>query len=119
MCFDFHRISCSENNKIRCFLVLRRDLQAKGTGPSAKGHSCGMDERLDITGCTEAFLDGPYDIGYSRIERYMDTDHDTRERGNNVKGENVYGIKAQAMSINSHRALKSEIVDEGIRICMK
>ena len=108
------KISCSENNKIKYFQVLRRDLQAKGTGPTAKGHSCGKDERLDITGCTEAFLDGPYDIGYSRFERYMDTDHDTRERGNNVKGENVYGIKAQVMSINSHRALKSEIVDEGI-----
>ena len=44
----------------------------------------------------------------------MDTDHDTREHGNNVKGENVYGIKVQAMSVNSHRELKSEIVDEGI-----
>ena len=51
------------------FEVLRRDLQAKKTGPTAKGHSCGKDERLDITGCTEAFLDGPYDIGYSRFER--------------------------------------------------
>ena len=33
----------------------------------------------------EGYLDGPYDFGYSRIEKYMDT-------------SSAYGMKAQTLS---------------------
>ena len=72
-------------------IVLRRDLLDENEAP--QGHSCNADDALGVTGCTEAYLDGPYDIGYSRIDRYMDTSKSSTE----------FGMKAQAMSSRSNQ----------------
>ena len=87
--------------------VLRRDLLDDNEAP--QGHSCGADAALGVTGCTEGYLDGPYDIGYSRIERYMDTSPPYTENGY----EGKYGMKAQAMSSRSN---KLESLAQGICI---
>ena len=88
-------------------LVLRRDLLDENE--AQQGHSCGADTALGVTGCTEGYLDGPYDIGYSRIERYMDTTPQYTENGFVGK----YGMKAQAMSSRSN---KLESLAQGISI---
>ena len=70
--------------------VLRRDLLDEIEAP--QGDSCGIDDYLKTDGCTEGYLDGPYDFGYSRIERYMDTS----EHSNSDNG----AIKAQSLSFS-------------------
>ena len=109
------------------YKVLRRDLLDQNEAP--QGQPCATDSRLSdaghrdapsnsITGCTEAYLDGPYDIGYSRVERYMDTWQDMdkevhgkkQTHGNNKKGENIYGMKAQ---MRSSRTLSLKTTAQG------
>ena len=67
--------------------MLRRDLLDETEAPQE--HSCGADANLGVSGCTEGYLDGPYDFAYSRIDRYMDT-------SSSLAG---VGIKAQMQSI--------------------
>ena len=50
------------------FVVLRRDLLDETEAPQE--HSCGEDVKLGVSGCTEGYLDGPYDFAYSRVDRY-------------------------------------------------
>ena len=97
----FDNISIRNILHLRVILiVLRRDLLDENEAPQGSG-SCSSDAALDSTGCTESYLDGAYDIAYSRIDRYMDTSKSGAE----------FGMKAQAMSSRSNQL---ETIAQGI-----
>ena len=65
--------------------VLRRDLLDESESPQGLPPTT-LDADLGVNILSaEGYLDGPYDFGYSRIEKYMDT-------------SSAYGMKAQTLS---------------------
>ena len=64
---------------------MRRDLLDDIESPQGYSPTT-LDVNLGVNILSaEGYLDGPYDFGYSRIERYMDT-------------SSAYGMKAQTLS---------------------